>query len=178
MKTLFIAFLVGSAVFCLPVMFGQVVIESMPLVIGSDNEPVEPPEIEKDEKVVASKLDTASAEAYSNLGAGKLYVEWGKLDKAIVEFKKVVQANPGFIEAHYLLADVYSLKGEGVLSRKSLETAMALEGSYIIDTRVGVIDRTRAIIKSMPPAVIKSEEVMELPPEFFEDPSKIGVPRK
>ena len=27
-------------------------------------------------------------------------------------------------------------------------------------------------------AVIKSEEVVELPPEFFEDPSKIGVPRK
>ena len=28
------------------------------------------------------------------------------------------------------------------------------------------------------PAVIKSEEVMELPPEFFEDSSKMGVPRK
>ena len=146
----------------------------MPLVIGSDNEPVEPPEIEKDEKAVASKLDPASAEVYWNLETGKLYLEQGELDKAIVKFKKVVEAKPGFIEAHYLLADVYSIKGEGALSRKFLDKAMALEGSYIIDTRIGVIDRTRAIIKSMPPAVIKSEEVIELPPEFFEG----DVPRR
>ena len=134
--------------------------------------------IEKDEKAVASKLDPASAESYWNLETGKLYLEQGELDKAIVKFKKAVEANPGFVEAHYLLADVYSLKGEGVLSRKSLETAMTLEGSYIIDTRIGIIDRTHTIIESTPPAVIRSEEVIELPPEFFEDPGKIGVPRK
>ena len=184
MKTLFIAFLVGSTVFCLPVMFGQVVVKSLPLVINLDPEPVEPPEesyvdsIEKDEKAVASKLDSESSEAYKNLGAGKLYLEQGELDKAIIEFKKAVQANPGFVEAHYLLADVYSLKGEGILSRESLETAMALEGSYIIDTAIGAIDRTHTIIKSTPPAVIRSEELIELPPEFFEDPGKIGVPRE
>ena len=184
MKTLFIAFLVGSAVFCLLVIFGQVmnwwnhprkVIKSLPLVINLD---VDVDNIEKNKKAVASKLDPASAETYWNLGTGKLYLEQGELDKAIVKFKKAVETNPGFVEAHYLLADVYSLKGEGVLSRKSLETAMALEGSYIIDTTIGAMDRTHTIIRSTLPAVIRSEEIIELPPEFFEDPGKIGVPRK
>ena len=119
---------------------------------------------------------TSEAVVYRNLGAS--YLEQGKLDKAIVEFKKAVQIAPRFIEAHYLLADVYSLKGEGVLSRKSLENAMALEGSYIIDIKIGVMDRIHKSTDSTPPAVIRSEEVIELPPEFFEDPGKIGVPRE
>ena len=119
---------------------------------------------------------TSEAVVYKNLGVS--YLEQGKLDKAIVEFKKAVQIAPRFIEAHYLLADVYSLKGEGVLSRKSLDRAMALEGSYIIDIKIGVMDRIHNSTDSTPPAVIRSEEVIELPPEFFEDPDKVDVPRK
>ena len=119
---------------------------------------------------------TSEAVVYKNLGAS--YLEQGKIDKAVVAFQKAGQIAPRFIEAHYLLADVYSIKGEGVLSRKSLDQAMALEGSYIIDIKSGVMDRTHTIIESIPPSVIRSEEVIELPPEFFEDPGKIGVPRK
>ena len=61
-------------------------------------------------------------------------MEQGELDKAVAAFKKAIQIDPRFVEAHYLLADVYSIKGEGALSRQSLDQAMALEGSYIIDT--------------------------------------------
>ena len=121
---------------------------------------------------------TSEAVVYKNLGVS--YLEQGKVDKAVVAFKKAVRIAPRFIEAHYLLADVYSIKGKGVLSRKSLDQAMALEGSYIIDIGSGVMDRTHTIIESFPPGVIKSEELIEhtFPPEFFEDPGKIGVPRK
>ena len=119
---------------------------------------------------------TSEAVVHKNLGVS--YLEQGKLDKAVVAFKKAVQIAPRFVEAHYLLADVYSLKGEGVLSRKSLENAMALDGSYIIDIKIGVLDRIHNSIDSTLPAVIRFEEVIELPPEFFEDPDKVGVPRK
>ena len=121
---------------------------------------------------------TSEAVVYKNLGVS--YLEQGKLDKAIVEFKKAVQIAPRFVEAHYLLADVYSLKGEGLLSRKSLERAMGLEGSYIIDTRRGIMDRTHTIIESTPSAVMESDESIKrtFPPEFFEDPAKIDVPRR
>ena len=119
---------------------------------------------------------TSEAVVYKNLGVS--YLEQGEPDKAVIAFKKAVQIAPRFIEAHYLLADVYSLKGEGVLSRKFLDQAMALDGSYIIDTMIGIVDETHKIIDSTPPAVIRSEKVIELPPDFFEDPDKIGVPRK
>ena len=121
---------------------------------------------------------TSEAVVHKDLGAS--YLEQGKLDKAVVAFKKAVQIAPRFVEAHYLLADVYSIKGEGVLSRQSLDQAMVLEGSYIIDIASGIMDRTHTIIESDPPAVIRSEELIErtFPPEFFEDPSKIGVPRR
>ena len=159
MKTLFIAFLVGGCCF----------LSACNLRTGGNN-------IEKYKEAVAFKLD--SAEVYKDLGAS--YLEQGKLDKAIVEFKKAVQIDPRFVEAHYLLADVYSLKGEGLLSRKSLEKAMALEGSYIIDTRRGIMDRTHTIIESTPSAVMESDESIKrtFPPEFFEDPAKIDVPRR
>lgn len=116
------------------------------------------------------------AKIYRNLGSS--YLEQGKVDEAVLAFRKAVQIDPSFVDAHYLLADVYSIKGEGVLSRKFLDQAMALDGSYIIDIRSGIMDRTHAIIESTPSAVIRSKEVMELPPEFFEDPAKMGVPRE
>ena len=178
MKTLFIAFLVGSAVFWLLVIFGQVVIKSRPLVINLANEPVEPPEIEKDEKAVASKLDPA--EVYKDLGVS--YLELGKLDEAIVGFKKAIQIDPRFVEAYYLLADVYSLKGEGILSRKSLDQAMALEGSYIIDTvRPNGNTPEYSIIELPPPAVLQefTNPIKPTnPPDFLQGPIKTGVPGK
>ena len=174
MRRLFIAFFLG--IFCL---------------LSACNLQTNRNQVEREKEAVAFKLDSAEAyknprvsylelseldkfpvefketiqvepraKIYRNLGAS--YLEQDKVDEAIVAFKKAVQIDPNFVEAHYLLADVYSIKGEGVLSRKSLETAMALEGSYIIDTTIGAIDRTRTIIESIPP------------PEFFEG----DVPRK
>lgn len=173
MKTLFIAFFVGIC--CL--------LSACDIWTGSNQEPivinwaetVELPEevyvgnIEKDTEAIQVE---PRAKIYRNLGAS--YLEQGKVDEAIVAFKKAVQIAPSCVEVHYLLADVYSIKGEGVLSRKSLDQAMALEGSYIIDIRSGIMDRTRTIIESIPPTVIKSEEIIELPPEFF----KGDVPRR
>ena len=110
-------------------------------------------------------IPVGRAEIYKNLGAS--YLEQGKLDKAIVEFKKAIQVNPRFVEAHYLLADVYSVKGEGLLSRTFLEKAMALEGSYIIDTRV-----TEKRIPSPPQYIFPA-------PEFLQGPIKrIDAPHR
>ena len=116
-------------------------------------------------------IPVGGAEIYKNLGAS--YLEQGELDKAIVEFKKAVQVNPRFVEAHYLLADVYSVKGEGLLSRTFLEKAMALEGSYIIDIRVTEETHT-IIIESPQSTVIESTSPIQLPypPEFFQGPIK------
>ena len=134
MKTLFIVFFVGICCF----------LSACDVRTSSDQESivinlaatVELPEevyvdnIQQDKEAIVSKLDPA--EIHKNLGTS--YLEQGKLDEAVAALKKAVQVNPGFVEGHYLLADIYSLKGEGVLSRESLETAMDLEGSYIIDT--------------------------------------------
>jgi tetratricopeptide (TPR) repeat protein len=171
MKTLFITFFIGLCCF----------LSACNLHISDDQG-------EKDKKVVAIKPDSSvvevtflpdgsiladgsttvrdegrgipvgRAEIYKNLGAS--YLEQGELDKAIVEFKKAIQINPRFVEAHYLLADVYSVKGEGLLSRTFLEKAMALEGSYIIDTRV-----TEKRIPSPPQYIF-------LAPEFLQGPIK------
>ena len=136
MRTLFIAFWVGICCF-LSGCDVRTSSDQEPIVINWDTEPVELPEavyvdnIEKQEKAITFKPDPA--EAYKNLGVS--YLKLGKLDEAIVELTRAIQINPSFVEAHYLLADVYSLKGEGVLSRASLGRAMALEGSYIIDVR-------------------------------------------
>lgn len=123
---------------------------------------------------------TSEAVVYKNLGAS--YLEQGKVDKAVVAFKKAVRIAPRFIEAHYLLADVYSIKGEGVLSRKSLDQAMALEGSYIIDTvRPNGNIPEYSIIELPLPAVLQ-EFINPIkptnPPDFFQGPIKTGVPGK
>ena len=184
MKTLFITFFIGLCCF----------LSACNLHISDD-------QVEKGKKVVAIKPDSSvvevtfladgslladdsttvrdegrgipvgRAEIYKNLGAS--YLEQGELDKAIVKFKKAVQINPRFVEAHYLLADVYSVKGEGLLSRTFLEKAMALEGSYIIDIRV--TEETHTIIIELPQStVIESIGPIQLPypPEFFQGPIK------
>ena len=191
MKTLFITFFIGLCCF----------LSACNLHISDD-------QVEKGKKVVAIKPDSSvvevtflpdgsiladdsttvrdegrgipvgGAEIYKNLGAS--YLEQGELDKAIVEFKKAVQINPRFVEAHYLLADVYSVKGEGLLSRTFLEKAMALEGSYIIDIRV--TEETHTIIIELPQStVIESIGPIQLPypPEFFQGPIKrMDVPHR
>lgn len=114
------------------------------------------------------------AKIYKNIGAS--YLEQGKVDEAIGAFKKAVQIDPNFVEAHYLLADVYSIKGEGVLSRKFLDQAMALEGSYIIDIRdVMIIDRKPDTSIEF---TIKSTDTIELPPGFDPGPIKMDIPHK
>ena len=152
MKTLFITFFIGLCCF----------LSACNLHISDDQG-------EKDKKAVAFNLDPARV--YKNIGTS--YLEQGQLDQAIVAFKNAVQINPRFVEAHYLLADVYSVKGEGLLSRTFLEKAMALEGSYIIDIRV--TEETHTIIIELPQStVIGSIGPIQLPypPEFFQGPIK------
>ena len=152
MKTLFITFFIGLCCF----------LSACNLHISDD-------QVEKGKKVVAFNL--YPARVYKNIGTS--YLEQGQLDQAIVAFKNAVQINPRFVEAHYLLADVYSVKGEGLLSRTFLEKAMALEGSYIIDIRV--TEETHTIIIELPQStVIGSIGPIQLPypPEFFQGPIK------
>ncbi len=117
---------------------------------------------------------TSEAVVYKNLGVS--YLEQGEPDKAVVAFKKAVQVAPRFVEAHYLLADVYSIKGEGVLSRKSLDQAMALDGSYIIDTvRPNGNTPKYSVIELPPPAVLQkfTNPIKPTnPPDFFKDQLK------
>ena len=114
------------------------------------------------------------AKIYRNVGAS--YLEQGKVDEAIAAFKKAVQIDPSFVEAHYLLADVYSIKGEGVLSRKFLDQAMALDGSYIIDVRrVMIIDRKPDASIEF---TIKSTDTIELPPVLVPGPIEMDIPHK
>lgn len=117
------------------------------------------------------------AKIYKNLGAS--YLEQDKVDEAIVAFKKAVQIDPSFVEAHYLLADVYSIRGEGVLSRKSLDQAMALDGSYIIDIRdVAITDRKPDASFVPIESTIKSTYTIELPPVLVPGPIEMDIPHK
>ena len=177
MKTVFIAFFIGLCCFlsaCNLQMGGnQVEKDKKAVAVKPDSSVVEviiPADgsILVDDSILAGESATVRderrgipvgrAEIYKNLGTS--YLEQGELDKAIVEFKKAIQISPRFVEAHYLLADVYSLKGEGLLSRTFLEKAMALEGSYIIDTRV--------IEKRIP----SPPQYIFLAPEFLQGPIK------
>ncbi len=177
MKTLFVAFFVGFCCF-LSACKGHNNLEKHKEVVAVRR--LFDEEIEKinSQLELADPGATSEAVVYKNLGAS--YLEQGKLDKAVVAFKKAVQIAPSFVEAHYLLADVYSLKGEGILSRQFLDRAMALDGSYIIDTMIRIVDETHIIVEPPGSAVIESEESIKrtFPPEFFEDPDKVGVPRE
>lgn len=191
MKRLFIAFFLG--IFCL---------------LSACNLQTNRNQVEREKEAVAFKLDSAEAyknprvsylelseldkfpvefketiqvepraKIYRNLGAS--YLEQDKVDEAIVAFKKAVQIDPNFVEAHYLLADVYSIKGEGVLSRKSLDQAMALEGSYIIDiSDVAITDRKPDAFFVPIESTIKSTYTIELPPGFDPGPIKMDIPHK
>ena len=187
MKALFIAFFVGTCCF-LSACKGHNNLEkhkeTVPsLLVRTDRGefylPVVDEEIDRLIEKINSQLEladlgaTSEAVVYKNLGVS--YLEQGKLDKAAVAFKKAVQIAPRFVEVHYLLADVYSLKGEGVLSRKSLDQAMALDGSYIID--ISMTGRRIESTKStIPDIIIKPTGVIELPPEFVPDPIETDIP--
>jgi tetratricopeptide (TPR) repeat protein len=77
------------------------------------------------------RIDGAQAQKHKD--RGDVYLQGGKLDKAIEAYQKAIRLNPTFVEAYYHLADAYSLKNEKTLSRESLQKAMKLEGSYIMD---------------------------------------------
>ena len=163
MRTLFIAFFLGISYFLsacnLQTNRNQVEKEKEPIVFELDsaevykNPGVPYLELSEFDKFPVEFKEAIQVEPrakiYKNIGAS--YLEQGKVDEAIGAFKKAVQIDPNFVEAHYLLADVYSIKGEGVLSRKFLDQAMALEGSYIIDAR-------------------------SYPPEFFRGPITRDIP--
>ena len=174
MKALFIAFFVGACCF-LSACKGHNSLEkhNVKTVYFFDEETDRLLEQVNSQLELADLGATSEAVVYKNLGVS--YLEQGKLGKAVVAFKKAVQIAPRFVEAYYLLADVYSIKGEGVLSRKSLDQAMALDGSYIIDILMTgrQIESTKSTI---PDIIIKSTGVIELPPEFVPDPIKTDIP--
>ncbi|KAB1063500.1 tetratricopeptide repeat protein [Salibacter halophilus] len=52
---------------------------------------------------------------------GALSIQTGQLDKAVTRFKRVIELDTNFIEAHYLLAVVNANKGDTLSATKGME---------------------------------------------------------
>jgi Flp pilus assembly protein TadD len=75
----------------------------------------------------AMELDPLSAIAGATLGIRYWYD--GRLDEAIAEFNKTLEANPEFGVAHWGLAQCYRQKGDTVRELNELKRAVTLSGN-------------------------------------------------
>ena len=105
----------------------------------------------------------------------------GKLDEAIVELTRAIQINPRLCRSTLLARRCLFLsRVKGFYHARLLIERWLWEGSYIIDTMIRIVDEAHTIVEPPGSAVIESEESIKraFPPEFFEDPAKIGIPRR
>ncbi len=65
------------------------------------------------------------------LEKGKVYLEEGNLDKAKIEFKNVLQIDPKFAEAHYLMGLMEERKGEPKKAYMRYSKAFELDPEYL-----------------------------------------------
>jgi len=70
-------------------------------------------------------------DAQKHYSRGVNYQQQGKLDEAIVVWKKAISIDPNLADAYYNLAFTYALKNEKASSIESLKTAMNLDKSLI-----------------------------------------------
>ena len=115
-------------------------------------------------KVAADKalvLDNQLAEAHASLGLVKFYYDWD-WKGAETEFKKALELNPGYAQAHQYYADFVKSFGRFDEALKEMKEALALDPlSYSINTGIGhvlylsrqydkAIDHYRSVVESDP----------------------------
>lgn len=64
-----------------------------------------------------------------------LYCRQDSLDLAVIQLKKVLSVNPKMVKAHQLLALLYMQDGKFDLAKKSLRSAMKIDGSNLTTLR-------------------------------------------
>src|SRR5690242_16007581 len=109
----------------------------------------------------ALSLDDHLAEAHASLGLVKFYYEWD-WDGAEAEFKKALELNPGYAQAHQYYADFVKSFGRFDEALEEMKKALTLDPlSYSINTGIGhvlylsrqydlAIDQYRKVVESDP----------------------------
>ena len=109
----------------------------------------------------ALSIDDHLAEAHASLGLVKFYYEWD-WSPAEAEFKKALELNPGYAQAHQYYADFVKSFGRFDEALLEMKKALALDPlSYSINTGIGhvlylsrqydqAIDQYRKIVESDP----------------------------
>ncbi|MBO0888155.1 tetratricopeptide repeat protein [Candidatus Bathyarchaeota archaeon] len=111
------------------------------------------------EKALA--LDDHLAEAHASLGLVKFYYDWDWAG-AEAEFKKAIELNPGYAQAHQYYADFVKSFGRFDEALKEMRSALVLDPlSYSINTGIGhvlylsrqydqALDHYRSVVESDP----------------------------
>ena len=106
-------------------------------------------------------LDDHLAEAHASLGLVKFYYEWD-WNRAEAEFKKALDLNPGYAQAHQYYADFVKSFGRFDEALEEMKKALVLDPlSYSINTGIGhvlylsrqydlAIDQYRKVVESDP----------------------------
>lgn len=109
----------------------------------------------------ALALDDQLAEAHASLGLVKFYYDWD-WNGAETEFKKALELNPGYAQAHQYYADFVKSFGRFNEALREMKEALALDPlSYSINTGIGhvlylsrqydkAIDHYRKVVESDP----------------------------
>ena len=109
----------------------------------------------------ALSLDDHLAEAHASLGLVKFYYEWD-WNGAEAEFKKALELNPGYAQAHQYYADFVKSFGRFDEALEEMRKALVLDPlSYSINTGIGhvlylsrqydlAIDQYRKVVESDP----------------------------
>jgi len=109
----------------------------------------------------ALSLDDHLAEAHASLGLVKFYYEWD-WNGAEAEFKKALELNPGYAQAHQYYADFVKSFGRFDEALEEMKKALVLDPlSYSINTGIGhvlylsrqydlAIDQYRKVVESDP----------------------------
>ncbi len=109
----------------------------------------------------ALSLDDHLAEAHASLGLVKFYYEWD-WNGAEAEFKKALELNPGYAQAHQYYADFVKSFGRFDEALEEMKKALTLDPlSYSINTGIGhvlylsrqydlAVDQYRKVVESDP----------------------------
>jgi TolB-like protein/Tfp pilus assembly protein PilF len=111
----------------------------------------------------ALSLDDHLAEAHASLGLVKFYYEWD-WNGAEAEFKKALELNPGYAQAHQYYADFVKSFGRFDEALEEMKKALALDPlSYSINTGIGHV---LYLSRQYDLAVDQYRKVVELDPSF------------
>lgn len=80
----------------------------------------------------------------AHLELGNLYAEQRKYPEAVQEYKQAIKLQPGFVDAHYRLAQAYTRTGEQTLAQEEFELHDRLRKQQMAET-----EKQRAEIKHL-----------------------------